>query len=105
MARPPPESAPGDPLDAPLKAFRGIGPERASQLARLGIHTVGDLLLHRPRRYEDRRRFRAIVDMQLSKAATARGKIVALGIKRWRGGSKSLFEFILDDGTAPLHCR
>jgi len=105
MARPPPESTPARPLDVPLKTRRGVGPERASQLARLGIHTVGDLLLHRPRRYEDRRYFRAVADLQLGKEATARGRIVALGVKRWRGGSKSLFEFILDDGTARLHCR
>ncbi|MGH7975685.1 MAG: ATP-dependent DNA helicase RecG, partial [Limisphaerales bacterium] len=37
--------------------------------------------------------------------ATARGKIVALGLKRFRGGSKSVFEIILDDGSARLHCR
>ncbi|PYJ56879.1 MAG: ATP-dependent DNA helicase RecG, partial [Verrucomicrobia bacterium] len=105
MTRPPPESTPARPLDVPLKTRRGVGPERASQLARLRIHTVDDLLLHRPRRYEDRRYFCAVADLQLGKAATVRGKIVALGVKRWRGGSKSLFEFILDDGTARLHCR
>ena len=27
------------------------------------------------------------------------------GLKRFRGGSKSVFEIILDDGTARLHCR
>src|SRR2546430_140454 len=105
MARPLPESTPARPLDVPLKTRRGVGPERASQLARLRIHTIGVLLLHRPRRYEDRRYFCAVADLQLGKAATARGKIVALGVKRWRRGSKSVFEFILDDGTARLHCR
>jgi ATP-dependent DNA helicase RecG len=92
-------------LDAPLTRLRGVGPERAAQLARLNLHTVGDLLLHRPRRYEDRRRFRAIAGLQPDEAATTRGRIIALGVKRWRGGSKSVFEFILDDGTARLHCR
>ena len=105
MIRLPSSSARASPLGAPLAALRGVGPERAAQLARLGLHTIGDLLLHRPRRYEDRRRFLAVADLQLGKAATARGKIVALGVKRWRGGSKSVFEFILDDGTARLHCR
>src|SRR5271167_4846493 len=38
-------------------------------------------------------------------AFTARGKIVALGLKRFRGGNKSVFEIILDDGSARLHCR
>ena len=105
MAKPPTSPAPASPLAAPLTALRGIGPERAAQLARLGLHTVLDLLLHRPRRYEDRRHVRAIAGLTLDEAATARGKIVACGVKRWRGGSKSVFEFVLDDGTARLHCR
>jgi ATP-dependent DNA helicase RecG len=82
-----------------------VGAERAAQLARLNIHTIEDLLLHRPRRYEDRRHFRAIAELTRDEAATARGTIVAQGLKRFRGGSKSVFEFVLDDGTARLHCR
>src|SRR5262249_46675468 len=60
---------------------------------------------HRPRRYEDRRHFRAIAGLQLDEPATTRGKVVALGLKRYRKGTKSVFELILDDGTARLHCR
>jgi ATP-dependent DNA helicase RecG len=30
---------------------------------------------------------------------------VAQGVKRYRRGTKSLFEFVLEDGTARLHCR
>ncbi len=85
--------------------LRGVGPERLSQLARLEIRTVHDLLLHRPRRYEDRRHFKAIAQMQLNEPVTARGKIVATGTKLWSKGTKSVFEIILDDGTARLHCR
>jgi len=96
---------PANPLEAPLTTLRGVGSERAAQLVRLKLHNVGDLLLHRPRRHEDRRRFRAVVDLRSGEAAVVRGKIIALGLKRWRGGSKSVFEFILDDGTARLHCR
>src|SRR5688572_25904881 len=91
--------------DHPLTSLRGIGLERAAQLARLKLQTIGDLLLHRPRRHEDRRHFRSIADLQPGESATTRGRIVALGVKRWRGGTKSEFEFILDDGTARLHCR
>ncbi|MGA2180420.1 MAG: ATP-dependent DNA helicase RecG [Verrucomicrobiota bacterium] len=93
------------PLAAPVGSLWGVGAERAAQLARLDIHTVEDLLLHRPRRYEDRRHFRSIAGLTRDEAATARGTIVALGLRRFRGGSKSVFEIILDDGTARLHCR
>ena len=96
---------PSSPAVLPLGELRGVGSERLSQLARLDIRTVEDLLLHRPRRYEDRRHFHSIAAMQMCEAATARGKVVAAGLKRWRGGSKSVFEIIMDDGTARLHCR
>jgi ATP-dependent DNA helicase RecG len=93
------------PLAAPITSLWGVGAERAAQLARLEIQTIEDLLLHRPRRYEDRRHFRAIAELTRDEAATARGTIVAQGLKRFRGGRKSIFEFVLDDGTARLHCR
>jgi ATP-dependent DNA helicase RecG len=93
------------PLAAPVSSLWGVGAERAAQLARLDIRTVEDLLLHRPRRYEDRRHFRKIAELTKDEPATARGTIVASGLKRFRGGSKSVFEIILDDGSARLHCR
>jgi ATP-dependent DNA helicase RecG len=100
----PPESK-ISPLKNPVTSLWGVGMERAAQLARLEIFTVEDLLLHRPKRYEDRRHFRKISELTKDEASTARGKIVALGLKRFRGGNKSVFEIILDDGSARLHCR
>jgi ATP-dependent DNA helicase RecG len=92
-------------LRRPITSLWGVGAERAAQLARLEIFTIEDLLLHRPKRYEDRRHFRKISELTKDEPFTARGKIVALGLKRFRGGNKSVFEIILDDGSARLHCR
>jgi ATP-dependent DNA helicase RecG len=91
--------------DTPLEQWRGIGPERAAQLARLKLFTVADLLLHRPRRYEDRRHSRKIADLRLHEAATVRGHVVAFGTNYYRKRTRSVFELIVDDGTARLHCR
>ncbi len=93
------------PLAAPITSLWGVGDERAKLLARLEIFTIEDLLLHKPRRYEDRRKFLAIRDLKLKEAATVRGKIVAAGVKRFRKGARTMFECVLDDGTAMLHCR
>jgi ATP-dependent DNA helicase RecG len=92
-------------IDRPLTELRGIGPERAMQLERLKLRTIEDLLLHRPRRYEDRRRFQSIGELREGEPATTRGVIVALGLKRFRHGTKSVFEIVLEDGTGRLHCR
>ena len=44
---------PNDPLAADLQTLPGATPSRLELLARLGLHTVGDLLFHFPRSYED----------------------------------------------------
>lgn len=93
------------PLSAPVTALRGVGGERATQLERLGLRTLEDLLLHRPRRYEDRRQLLPIAGIREKVAVAVRGRIVALGVKRFRNRKRSVFELILDDGTARLHCR
>src|SRR5208282_218924 len=85
-----------NPLLMPLSELRGVGPEHAALLLRLDLRTVGDALLHRPRRYEDRRHFQRVADLRLQEPALIRGRIVAAGLKRWCGGSRSVFEFILD---------
>jgi ATP-dependent DNA helicase RecG len=93
------------PLNSPVTSVWGVGDERARLLARLKIFSVEDLLLHPPRRYEDRRKFLAIRELKLKEAATVRGKIVAAGVKRFRKGARAMFECVLDDGSAMLHCR
>src|SRR6266568_1658283 len=65
------------PLSTPLRALPGVGLERAAQLARLRLVTFEDLLLHRPRRYEDRRHLRTIRQLEVGQSTTTRGHIVA----------------------------
>jgi ATP-dependent DNA helicase RecG len=92
-------------LKSSVRTLAGVGPERAAQLERLKIFAIEDLLLHRPHRYEDRRHFISIAELKLKEAATVRGRIVAQGLKTFRQRRRSVFEFVLDDGTARLHCR
>jgi ATP-dependent DNA helicase RecG len=93
------------PLDRPVGVLRGVGPRHVELLGKLGIVTVGDLLLHAPRRHEDRRTGCTIAQLKLAEPATVLGKIVAQGVNFAKQRTLSVFEFILDDGTARLHCR
>jgi ATP-dependent DNA helicase RecG len=94
-----------DSLQTPVVELRGVGTERAAQLARLELRCAGDLLLHAPRRYEDRRHFQRIAQLKLDQPALTCGNIVAAGLTRARRGALSVYEFILDDGSGRLHCR
>ena len=47
-------------LTLPLDRLKGLGSETAKAFAQLGVYSVGDLLLHYPRAYEDRSNFVAL---------------------------------------------
>lgn len=46
-----------------VQYIKGIGPQRAKALGKLGIATLQDLIAYLPRRYEDRREARRIADL------------------------------------------
>ena len=92
-------------LKSSVRTLAGVGPERAAQLERLQVFTIEDLLLHRPNRYEDRRHFISIAELKAKEAATVRGRVVAQGLKYFQQRRRSVFELVLDDGTARVHCR
>ena len=41
-------------LNDPITILKGVGPAKAKQFAALGVYTLGDLICHFPRGYEDR---------------------------------------------------
>ena len=52
-------------LNTPLTGLPGVGETRGKRLEKLGLRTVGDLLLHFPQRYEDRRQLYTIREAPL----------------------------------------
>ncbi|MGN6386887.1 MAG: ATP-dependent DNA helicase RecG [Verrucomicrobiota bacterium] len=92
-------------LDSSVVTLPGVGPETAKLLGRLGIETVGQLLLHAPRKYEDRRNCLAIVEISQKELVCVQGTVVELGLKKFARGFKSVLQVVIDDGTARLHCR
>lgn len=98
------EMPPENPLEMPVVYLKGVNTERCQQLARLKCKTLGDLLLLRPRRYEDRRNIRPIRELSSDEPALARGRIAVAGTKRLRGG-RTLFEFVLEDDSGQVSCR
>ncbi|MFN3422375.1 MAG: hypothetical protein ACK40X_11705, partial [Armatimonadota bacterium] len=50
-------------LSDPVRYLKGVGPQRAKLLKRLGVETVGGLLHFYPRRYEDRRNLKTLAEV------------------------------------------
>lgn len=101
----PAEAHPSISEASPLTDLPGVGSQRAAIFARLEIHTVGDLLLHAPKRYEDRRQWSAIGEISQPGTFTISGTIAELGVKRFGKGFRSVFTLVVEDSTGRLHCR
>ena len=83
-------------LTQPVTDLPGLGPNRAKALERLGLRTVGDLLTHYPRRYEDRRQFEHFPNVAADRAVCVCGIVVSTAAKRL-GGRRQLFEATLQE--------
>jgi ATP-dependent DNA helicase RecG len=70
----PPPVGPG----TPLQFLRGVGPQRARQLERLGLRTVEDALFHVPRRHEDRTQFTPLARLQPGAVATCAATVAGV---------------------------
>lgn len=87
---------------APVHSLKGVGAARAKALERLGIRTVGELLLHLPRDYWDRRHPVPIAEAHLTERSVIRGTVVA---HDYIGRKRVLKVYLTDDsGTAALIC-
>lgn len=99
------QKAAGSLLNAPMKALPGIGPAKEAAYARMGVHTLSDLVHHYPRAYENRGDV-----VLLSEAALSGGKrAVILTVATEpkvnnirRGMSLIKFRAYDDSGTAEI---
>ncbi len=87
-------------LKAPVQYVKGIGPQRAEALAKVGVRTAEDLLLHLPMRYEDRRSFARVTDLRPGMRVSVSGEIAVAGLRRAR--RLTIYEVRLDDGSGQL---
>ncbi len=90
------------PLDTPLQFLKGVGPRRAADLQRVGLHTVEDLLYRFPIRYEDRGNFQSIASLRPGVAAAIVGDIVSCGIRPTRRPRFRIFEMLVRDASGSL---
>ncbi len=89
-------------LDTPITELRGVGAQRARDLARADVATVGDLLLRLPFRYEDRSSLRPIATLAAATTCTVAGTIARCGLRPTRRPGFSIFEALLRDDTGLL---
>ena len=63
-------------LTDPITILKGIGPTKAKQFAALNILTLGDLICHFPRGYEDRTQLKTIDKLEVDQPACFRAMVM-----------------------------
>jgi ATP-dependent DNA helicase RecG len=75
----------------------GVGPVRFELLRRLGLETVGDLLFHFPRSFEDLTDIRPYRELSTGSVQTAEGEVVEIEGQHLADG-RALVRVVLSDG-------
>ncbi|HET9951909.1 MAG TPA: ATP-dependent DNA helicase RecG [Candidatus Eisenbacteria bacterium] len=80
----------------PIRYLKGVGPEMARRLERLGIVTVRDLLYHLPTGYRDRRSVTPIARVTPGVEVTVEAVVSSVEPRRRRGGRSDLVASLRD---------
>ena len=84
-------------LDTPLVG--PVGKKAADALAtKLGLHTVGDLVRHYPRRYVDRGKLTEIAGLELGEHVTVLAEVEKVTMRDMRARRGKLMQVVLTDG-------
>lgn len=88
-------------LETDIQYVRGIGPDAARKLHKLGIYTLGDLLFYIPRRYEDRSNFLPINKVSPGQIVSLKGKLISLDSRQVHGKTL-IIRAAISDGSGAI---
>ncbi|MBV9921635.1 MAG: hypothetical protein JOY78_12380, partial [Pseudonocardia sp.] len=80
----------------PVRKLTGVTPRRAERLANLGIRSVGDLLFHLPRSFDDLSDVRGLDKLEAGELQTVAGEVVEMDSKTLDDGRRVLSIVIAD---------
>jgi len=92
-------------LNDPVQYIKGVGPQRAAQLRKLGITTLEDALSYLPFRYEDRSAIRKIAHLSNGEMVTVHGEVVSKETISPRRKRFKIFELTVSDGSGIVKAK
>jgi ATP-dependent DNA helicase RecG len=90
-------------LNAPVTVIHRIGSQTARLLAKLGIHTIKDLLHYYPRRYRDLSMLKPINRLNLGEDVSLIASIYSINLRKSANRNIKIIEGVVEDGTGRLH--
>jgi len=95
------EKSPLEALNTPAQFLKGVGPQRAELLAKMGLHYARDLLFFFPRDYEDMSELREIDQLVEDQECSVVGVVEEIDI-RSTGTGKCIVGVLIKQGTKYL---
>ena len=91
-----------DLLHLSLQYLKGVGPRKAADLKKAGLHTVEDLLFRFPVRYEDRSRLQPIVAVKPGQTVAVSGEVLSASLQSTRRAGFRLFTALVQDASGQI---
>jgi ATP-dependent DNA helicase RecG len=88
-------------LTSPVQFLKGCGPDRAQLLAKLDIRTIGDLLFHFPRDYQDLTELRTIDQFEEDRLVSVVGTVEEIDARQM-GFNRSIVGVLVRQGQRYL---
>lgn len=92
-----------DILEKSVQYIKGVGPKKTKNLHKIGIKTIGDLLFHFPRSYEDRREIKKISTLQNGEKANLKVVICSNAKVHRPRRNMSVIKILARDETGIIH--
>ncbi|MBE0408854.1 MAG: ATP-dependent DNA helicase RecG, partial [Anaerolineales bacterium] len=89
-------------LNSPVTVLHGVGVRHGETLNRLGLATLGDMLYHFPRRYDDYSQLKPINRLAYNEEVTVIGTIENVSKRSARNKRMTITEAVLSDGSDSL---
>jgi ATP-dependent DNA helicase RecG len=90
-------------IDTDVRYIKGVGEKRAGMMAKLGICTLGELVRHYPRAYEDRTAYVRVSDLKPGIAACVRVTATAQPVLRHIRTGLDMLTFTAADESGALN--
>ena len=89
-------------LGASVSRLPGVGPSMSERLAKMDIHTIGDLLYLLPRRYDDYSAMKPIFQLRNGDQVSILANVWSIKTKRLPGREAAIVTAVLSDSTATI---
>src|SRR5262245_34749102 len=85
-----PDKTPAERLATPLQFVKGVGPQRAELLAKLGLHAVRDVLFFFPRDYQELTQLAHVDELQDNTLVNVQGVVEEYELRNTANGGSIL---------------